>query len=146
MYIKTEVGKIKTDISQALQQWSSSKIDALVNAHPQLKPMSVYLRRGVSNYLQRIEGQIDSAVDMLTLFVADDAGNIDADTLIGDAVEMFKLSDVREAKVGIFDLTYGAGEVVLSLPRNPVLDIFVGDLGIIKLTADDLLELRNYLT
>lgn len=146
MYIKTEVGKIKTDISQALQQWSSSKIDALVNAHPQLKPMSVYLRRGVSNYLQRIEGQIDSAVDMLTLFAADDAGNIDAGTLIGDAVEMFKLSDVREAKVGIFDLTYGAGEVVLSLPRNPVLDIFVGDLGVVKLTTDDLLELRNYLT
>ena len=146
MYIKTEVGKIKTDISQALQQWSSSKIDALVNAHPRLKPMSVYLRRGVSNYLQRIEGQIDSAVDMLTLFAADDAGNIDAGTLIGDAVEMFKLSDVREAKVGIFDLTYGAGEVVLSLPRNPVLDIFVGDLGVVKLTAEDLLELRNYLT
>ena len=146
MYIKTEVGKIKTDISQALQQWSSSKIDALVNAHPQLKPMSVYLRRGASNYLQRIEGQIDSAVDMLTLFAADDAGNIDAGTLIGDAVEMFKLSDVREAKVGIFDLTYGAGEVVLSLPHNPILDIFVGDLGVVKLTADDLLELRNYLT
>ena len=97
-------------------------------------------------YIAILEGQIDSAVDMLTLFAADDAGNIDAGTLIGDAVEMFKLSDVREAKVGIFDLTYGAGEVVLSLPRNPVLDIFVGDLGIIKLTADDLLELRNYLT
>lgn len=146
MYIKTEVGKIKTDISQALQQWSGNKIDALVNTHPQLKPMSVYLRRGVSNYLQRIEGQIDSAVDMLTLFAADDAGNIDAGTLIGDAVEMFKLTDVHEAKVGIFDLTYGAGEVVLSLPRNPVLDIFVGDLGVVKLTAEDLLELRNYLT
>ena len=146
MYIKTEVGKMKTDISHALQQWSSNKIDALVNAHPQLKPMSVYLRRGVSNYLQRIEGQIDSAVDMLTLFAADDAGNIDAGTLIGDAVEMFKLADVHEAKVGIFDLTYGAGEVVLSLPHNPILDIFVGDLGIVKLTADDLLELRNYLT
>ena len=137
---------MKTDISHALQQWSSNKIDALVNAHPQLKPMSIYLRRGVSNYLQRIEGQIDSAVDMLTLFAADDAGNIDAGTLIDDAVEMFKLTDVHEAKVGIFDLTYGAGEVVLSLPHNPILDIFVGDLGIVKLTADDLLELRNYLT
>lgn len=146
MYIKTEVGKIKTDISQALQQWSGSKIDALIAVHPQLKPMSIYLRRGVANYLQRIEGEIDSAVDMLTLFAADEAGNIDAGTLIGDAVEMFKLTDVRETKIGIFDLTYGAGEVVLSLPRNPVLDIFVGDLGVIKLTAEDLLELRNYLT
>lgn len=146
MYLKTEVGKIKADISQALQQWSGSKIDALITAHPQLKPMSIYLRRGVANYLQRIEGEIDSAVDMLTLFAADEAGDIDAGTLIGDAVEMFKLTDVHEAKVGILDLTYGAGEVVLSLPHNPILDIFVGDLGVIKLTADDLLELRNYLT
>ena len=146
MYLKTEVGKIKADISPALQQWSGSKIDALITAHPQLKPMSIYLRRGVANYLQRIEGEIDSAVDMLTLFAADEAGNIDAGTLIGDAVEMFKLTDVHEAKVGILDLTYGAGEVVLSLPHNPILDIFVDDLGVIKLTADDLLELRNYLT
>ena len=146
MYLKEDISRLKGDIKTALMQWSEGKLNALCMSHPQLKPMSVYLRRGVSNYLQRIEGQIDSAVDMLTLFAADDAGNIDAGTLIGDAVEMFKLSDVHETKVGIFDLTYGAGEVVLSLPRNPVLDIFVGDLGVIKLTADDLLELRNYLT
>ena len=146
MYLKEDISRLKGDIKTALMQWSEGKLNALCMSHPRLKPMSVYLRRGLTNYLDRIDDQVDSAVDMLLLFVADKNGNIDTDMLINDAVEMFKLSDVREAKVGIFDLTYGAGEVVLSLPRNPVLDIFVGDLGVVKLTADDLLELRNYLT
>ena len=146
MYIKTEVDKLKTDVANALKHWSESKIDALTLKHPHLKPMSVYLRRGVANYLERIDEQVDSAVDMLLLFVADDAGNIDTNTLIEDAVEMFKLSDIHETKLGIFDLTYGAGEIVLSVPRNPILDIFTGNLGQIKITSDDLLEMRNYLS
>ena len=146
MYLKDDINLLKGDIKTALMQWSESKLNSLCMAHPQLKPMSVYLRRGLTNYIDRIDDKVDSAVDMLLLFVADKNGNIDTDMLINDAVEMFKLTDVHEAKIGIFDLTYGAGEVVLSLPHNPVLDIFVGDLGVIKLTADDLLELRNYLT
>lgn len=145
MYIKTEADKLKADVGTALKQWSDAKITALTDAHPHLKPISVYLRRGVANYLERIDDQLDSTVDMLLLFVADDAGNIDTNTLIADAVEMFKLSDIHESSLGIFDITYGAGEIMLSLPRNPILDIFIGDLGRIKLTADDLLELRNYL-
>ena len=146
MYLKDDINHLKGDIKTALMQWSESKLNSLCMAHPQLKPMSVYLRRGLTNYIDRIEDKVDSAVDMLLLFVADKDGNIDTDMLINDAVEMFKLTDVHEAKIGIFDLTYGAGEVVLSLPHNPILDIFVGDLGVVKLTADDLLELRNYLT
>ena len=146
MYLKEDISRLKGDIKTALSQWGESKIDALSNAHPQLRPMSVYLRRGLSNYLNRIDDKVDSAVDMLLLFVADKDGNIDTDTLINDAVEMFKLSDVHQSNIGVFDLTYGAGEILLTMPHNPLLDIFFGNLGQIKLTAEDLLELRNYLT
>lgn len=145
MYIKTESDKLKADISNALRQWSEDKIESLCANYPHLLPMSVYLRRGVTNYLSHIDSQIDSAVDMLLLFVADDEGVINTDTLINDAVEMFKLSDIHETNIGIFNLTYGAGEILLSLPRNPILDIFIGNLGQIKLTAEDLLEMKNYL-
>ena len=145
MNIKNDINQLKGNIKTALSRWSDSKIDTLCVAHPQLKPMSVYLRRGVVNYLDRIDDQIDSSVDMLLLFVADKEGNIDTDMLINDAVEMFKLSDINEAKIGIFDITYGAGEIVLSLPHNPILDIFFGELGQIKLTASDLLEMKNFL-
>ena len=146
MYLKDDINLLKGDIKTALMQWSEGKLNALCMAHPQLKPMSVYLRRGLTNYLDRIDDKVDSAVDMLLLFVADKDGNIDTDTLINDAVEMFKLSDVHQSNIGVFDLTYGAGEILLTMPHNPLLDIFFGNLGQIKLTADDLLELRNYLT
>ena len=146
MYLKDDINILKGNIKTALMQWSEGKLNALCMAHPQLKPMSVYLRRGLTNYLDRIDDKVDSAVDMLLLFVADKDGNIDTDTLINDAVEMFKLSDVHQSNIGVFDLTYGAGEILLTMPHNPLLDIFFGNLGQIKLTAEDLLELRNYLT
>jgi hypothetical protein len=145
MYLKEDISRLKGDIKTALSQWGESKIDALSNAHPQLRPMSVYLRRGLSNYLDRIDDKVDSAVDMLLLFVADKNGNIDTDMLINDAVEMFKLSDVHQTNIGAFDVTYGAGEILLTMPHNPLLDIFFGNLGQIRLTAEDLLEMKNFL-
>lgn len=145
MYLKEDINLLKGDIKTALMQWSESKLNSLCMAHPQLKPMSVYLRRGICNYLDRIDDQVDSAVDMLLLFVADKDGKIDTDTLINDAVEMFKLSDVHQSNIGAFDVTYGAGEILLTMPHNPLLDIFFGNLGQIKLTAEDLLEMKNFL-
>ena len=145
MYLKDDINLLKGNIKTALMQWSEGKLNALCMTHPQLKPMSVYLRRGLTNYLDRIDDKVDSAVDMLLLFVADKDGNIDTDTLINDAVEMFKLSDVHQSNIGVFDLTYGAGEILLTMPHNPLLDIFFGNLGQIKLTAEDLLEMKNFL-
>ena len=145
MYLKEDINLLKGDIKTALMQWSESKLNSLCMAHPQLKPMSVYLRRGLTNYIDRIDDQVDSAVDMLLLFVADKDGNIDTDTLINDAVEMFKLSDVHQSNIGVFDITYGAGEILLSMPHNPLLDIFFGNLRQIRLTAEDLLEMKNFL-
>lgn len=145
MYLKEDINLLKGDIKTALMQWSESKLNSLCMAHPQLKPMSVYLRRGLTNYIDRIDDKVDSAVDMLLLFVADKDGNIDTDTLINDAVEMFKLSDINQTNIGVFDITYGAGEILLSIPHNPILDVFFGNLGQIKLTAEDLLETKNFL-
>lgn len=145
MYLKEDINLLKGDIKTALMQWSESKLNSLCMSHPQLKPMSVYLRRGLTNYIDRIDDKVDSAVDMLLLFVADKDGKIDTDTLINDAVEMFKLSDVHQSNIGIFDVTYGAGEILLTMPHNPLLDIFFGNLGQIKLTAEDLLEMKNFL-
>lgn len=145
MYLKDDINLLKGDIKTALMQWSEGKLNALCMAHPQLKPMSVYLRRGLTNYIDRIDDKVDSAVDMLLLFVADKNGNIDTDTLINDAVEMFKLSDVHQSNIGAFDVTYGAGEILLSIPHNPILDVFFGNIGQIKLTAEDLLEMKNFL-
>ena len=81
MYLKEDINLLKGDIKTALMQWSESKLNSLCMAHPQLKPMSVYLRRGLTNYIDRIDDKVDSAVDMLLLFVADKDGKIDTDTL-----------------------------------------------------------------
>lgn len=81
----------------------------------------------------------------MMLFVSDKNGGIDSDLLINDAVDMFKMMDKQQMQFGAFSLEYGKGEILISIPHNPWLDLIFGDLGQVRLTADDLLEIKNLL-
>lgn len=37
----------------------------------------------------------------------------------------------------------GKGEIKINIPHNPILDIFMGDLGQIKITCEDILEIKE---
>lgn len=84
-------------------------------------------------------------VDTLALFVADKDGNIDANSLIDDAVALFRDMEVNYCQLGAFAIEYGKGNVVINIPRNLFFDMIFGDLGKIKLSADDILELKPLL-
>lgn len=78
-------------------------------------------------------------------FIADENGNIDTDMLINDAVSIFKQMDVYETQMAGFNIKIGKGELNLEIPSNPMLDFLFGDLGKIRLNADDLLEIKQLL-
>lgn len=107
---------------------------------------STYLKRGLDNWLDCEDERISSTVDGLALFLADKEDNIDTDTLIDDAVAMFKEMDVAYADMGIFGVEYGKGAVTMNIPHNIFLDMIFGDLGQIKITAEDLLEIKELMT
>ena len=65
------------------------------------------------------------------------------EVIINDFLEMFKVMDVQKANMGIFDIEYGKGEIKINIPRNPIIDIFMGDLGQIKITCEDILEIKD---
>lgn len=142
MYLKEETAKLTGDIKKAVRTWADGKINELCATRPRLKAASVYLKRGLNNYMEREDKRINSMVDGLTMFVADKDGNIDTDMLIDDAVTMFKEMDVAKAEMGIFDVEYGKGAVTINIPHNVFLDMIFGDLGKITITADDLLEIK----
>lgn len=104
---------------------------------------STYLKRGVRNWIAREDCRIDKMVDNAALFIADENGNINTDVIINDFLEMFKVMDVQKANMGIFDIEYGKGEIKIIIPRNPIIDIFMGDLGQIKITCEDILEIKD---
>lgn len=142
MYLKGETEKLATDLTQSVRTWAESKIDELCATRPRLKAASVYLKRGLNNWLDREESKVGEMVDTLALFAADKDGNIDADTLIEDAVNIFREMDMNYTEMGAFAVEYGKGAVTIHIPHNLFLDMIFGDLGQVKITADDLLELK----
>ena len=95
MYLKEETAKLIGDLKNAVRKWAYGKIDELAADRPKLKAASVYLKRGINNYMEREDKRINSMVDGITLFVADKDGNIDTDMLIDDSVAMFKEMDMN---------------------------------------------------
>lgn len=145
MYLKDELTKLSADIKVAARSWAESKIDELATNRPRLKAASVYLKRGVNNWLNQQEAEIDRMVDNLALFIADADGRIDTDMLFGDAIKLFKEMDVCYTNVGDFAIEYGNGAVVVNMPHNALVDFIFGDLGQIKITADDIMEMKSML-
>lgn len=145
MYLKDELTKLSADIKVAARSWAESKIDELATNRPRLKAASVYLKRGVNNWLNQQEAEIDRMVDNLALFIADADGRIDTDMLFGDVIKLFKEMDVDSVEIANFVVEYGNGAVAINIPRNVFLDVIFGDLGKITITAEDLTELRDML-
>lgn len=138
----TDINKFKGDLKTALQEWTETRIDELFPTRPQTK---VLLKRGLNNYLSKSDNKLNSLIDNSLLFIADENGTIDTDTAIDMFVEMFKEMDVQEYRLGMIPITIGKGEIVAELPHHPLLDMIVGNLGKVKITSEDLLELKELL-
>lgn len=144
--IKENIAELTGNIKVAMRKWANGKIDELAADRPKLKAASVYLKRGLNNYMEREDKRINSIVDGISLFVADKEGNIDTDMLIDDAVSMFREMDINFSEIGIFGIEYGKGAVKINIPHNFFLDMIFGELGQIKITADDLLEIKQMIS
>lgn len=141
--IKENTAELTGNLKVAVKNWVNGKIDELASNRPKLKAASVYLKRGLSNYMEREDKRINSMIDGISLFVADKDGNIDTDMLIDDAVTMFKSMDMASYDVSAFNIEYGRGIITVNIPHNFFLDMIFGDLGQIRITADDLLEIKQ---
>ena len=122
-YAKEEVNKFKGNLKSSIQSWAEDKIDSLIDEKPRLKPASIYMKRGLNNWLDKEDGRINKMIDSMMLFVSDKNGGIDSDLLINDAVDMFKMMDKQQMQFGAFSLEYGKGEILISIPHNPWLDL-----------------------
>ncbi len=139
----TDINKFKGDFKTAIQEWVEYRIDELFPNKPQTK---VLLKRGLNNYLSKADGKLNDMIDNSLLFITDENGTIDTDVAIDMFVDMFKEMDIQEYKIGMIPITVGKGEIVAELPHNPLLDMVVGNLGKVKITSADFLELKELFT
>lgn len=145
MEMNVELAKLKDKAAASVGKWADSMIDRLVEKNPDLKNLSVYMRRGVKNYLAREGEKITKSIDDVSIFFCDEKGNIDVDTIFDDVMNMFSQMEEKPFGAGFIRGTAGAGTIRIELPDNPLAGILFGKHKAIKITETDLRELKDIL-
>lgn len=134
--VNTLKGKVKT----ALHSWGNNKIDEFFGSKIGVK---TFAKNGLNNILNNCDDKINKYIDTMFIFLANERGEVDSDSMVEMMANMFKDIEPCEFQVSCFNIKAGRGEVYIELPHYAVLDMFLGKAGVIKFTADDLLEFKN---
>lgn len=137
-----DINEFKGRLKSAFQQWGNSKIDEIFPNKPQIK---AFAKNGLNNILARSDEKINKGVDTFMLFAASDDGVIDTDQLIDMGVEMFNELEPHRYEFGWVDIEVGKGELAFHMPKNMFTDLVLGKSGTMRMTTEDILELKNYL-
>lgn len=68
MYLQEDTAKLTANIKQSAKTWAECKIDELCATKPKLSAASVYLKRGISNWLDREDASLNEMISNLALF------------------------------------------------------------------------------
>ena len=139
---KEDLNQFKGEIKTAVQSWGNSKIDSLF---PDKAHTRTFFKNGLSNLLARKDALINRWLDTGFLFIAGEDGTIDSDVMVDNLVSLFEEMDVREYQLGMVKVTVGKGQAIVDMPHNFLLDMFIGSLGCIKFTWEDLGALKELL-
>jgi hypothetical protein len=142
IYKMESVELMKTDMISAFCVWAESKLDELFGKGSMT---ATYMKRGLANYVKKNDEAVSSAMDTLAMFVADENGEIDTDVLFDDMLRAFRQSERHETTVGGMKVEYGEGEVVVHVPHGIMYDMVFGRYGTIRITADDIQEVKKLL-
>lgn len=137
-----DVNQFKGELKGAFQQWGESKIDELFADRAAAR---TFMKNGLNNMMHRFDNRVNSYIDTFFLFVADESGTVDSDTMIDTLAGLFKEMKERKYPMGMVDVTVGNGQLSIDLPHNIFLEMLVGDLGKVKFTTEDIKDFKNYL-
>lgn len=138
-----KIEELKNRLLDSIGEWIEERIDTLATDHPSVAPASVYLKRGAHNYFNRERERIDNMLGQAEMFIADESGDVNVDTLFDDLVAMFKKIEERPFHAGPLHGQLGKGAVSINIPDNFVCTLLFGDCGKIRITAEDFMELKN---
>lgn len=134
---------LKCKVIDSLKVWADQRIDKLVFDNPKLKPMSVYIKRGINNLIAREDVKFADYIDNAMLFIADENGNYDTKMLFDDCMKMFKDMDEMPFSIGGIKGSVGKGIIRIPVPENMFTSMVFGNMGAIKITDADFIELKT---
>lgn len=139
------VTTLKDKFLDSIDLWLEERVVDLLKGNPSLAIPSIYLKRGCHNIINKYENKISNSIDNVSLFIADENGNIDANTMFNDAMELFNSIDETNFEIGIVSGVVGKGKVVINIPDNIFTNIVFGSKKSITFNEDDFIELKSLL-
>lgn len=140
------VTELKEKLLTSLDLWADARISDMVKENPALAIPSVYMKRASHNIIAKHKDSWGKSIDNATLFIADEDGNIDADTIFSDLMQMLENISNYEFDLGFIKGRIDGGALVIDLPDNIITTILFGSKKSISFTKNDFEELRSLIT
>ena len=140
------VTELKEKLLTSLDLWADVRISDMVKENPSLAIPSVYMRRASHNIIAKNKDSWGKSIDNATLFIADENGNIDADTIFSDLMQMLESISNYEFDLSFVNGRIDGGILTIDLPDNIITHILFGSKKSISFTKDDFEELRSLVT
>ena len=140
------VTELKEKLLTSLDLWADARISDMVKENPALAIPSVYMKRASHNIIAKHKDSWGKSIDNATLFIADENGNIDADTIFSDLMQMLENISNYEFDIGFIKGRIDGGVLSIDLPDNIITTILFGSKKSISFTKDDFEELRSLIT
>lgn len=140
------VTELKEKLLTSLDLWADARISDMVKENPALAIPSVYMKRASHNIIAKHKDSWGKSIDNATLFIADEDGNIDADTIFSDLMQMLENISNYELDLGFIKGRIDGGALVVDLPDNIITTILFGSKKSISFTKNDFEELKSLIT
>ena len=137
------VTEFKEKLLTSLDLWADERISDMVKENPALAIPSVYMKRASHNIIAKKKDKLGKSIDNATLFIADEDGNIDADTIFSDLMQMLENISNYEFDFGFVKGRIDGGAIAIDLPDNIVTTILFGSKKSISFTKTDFEELKS---
>ena len=140
------VTELKEKLLTSLDLWADARISDMVKETPALAIPSVYMKRASHNIIAKNKDSWGKSIDNATIFIADENGNIDADTIFTDLMQMLESISNYEFDLGFVKGRIDGGTLSIDLPDNIITNILFGSKKSISFTKTDFDELKSLIT
>lgn len=139
------ITELKEKLLTSVDLWADARIDDMIKGNPMLAIPSVYMKRAAHNIISINKEKLGKTIDNAALFIGDENGDINVDTIFDDAMQMLKTIEDYHFELGFISGRIDEGTLYINLPDNIFTTLLFGSKKSISLGESDFTELKNLL-
>lgn len=140
------IPELKEKLLTSVDLWADARIDDMIKGNPMLAIPSVYMKRAAHNIISINKEKLGKTIDNAALFIGDENGDINVNTIFDDAMQMLKAVEDYHFELGFISGRIDEGTLYINLPDNIFTTLLFGSKKSISLGESDFTELKNLLT